>query len=266
MEISVERTPTPNVAATGTISALQIQNAELSTQIATLKSPEVISTSTPLIITPNVSTTLTPVPIPNAQRITFLDGATVGAVSAPIQTNQVQSYVLKAVQAQPMFVYVGSPSNDVSLSIMGQDGTTILSSAASKISWQGTLPQSGDYYLTVHGGALSENFSLTVTIPSRIQFAQGTDSSKLNGKTAAGYSVSYAVFASKGQNMNVDLGNLSGIASLSIYGFTDGQRYLQSDKGQTSYRFTLPSTQDYIIVVVPAANNVVSYTLTVTIK
>ena len=66
--------------------------------------------------------------------------------------------------------------------------------------------------------------------------------------------------------MSVDLGNLSGKASLSVYGFTDGQQYLHSETGQTSYHFSLPSTQDYIIVVVPTASDVVSYTLTVKIR
>jgi hypothetical protein len=66
--------------------------------------------------------------------------------------------------------------------------------------------------------------------------------------------------------MNVDLGDLSGKASLSIYGFTDGQAYVRSAKGQTSYHFVLPSTQDYILVVVPTDGSVVSYSMTVKIQ
>jgi hypothetical protein len=66
--------------------------------------------------------------------------------------------------------------------------------------------------------------------------------------------------------MRVDLTNLSARASLSIYGFTDGQRYLRSEAGETSYNFTLPTTQDYLIVVVPDGGNVVSYALTVTVQ
>lgn len=260
LEVTLDHPPTPDVAATGTVGALQAQNAQLATQIAMLNSTS--SASTP---------TSTAVPVPSstsasAMRITFLNGATVGTVGAPILAGNSHNYVLQAFQGQPMFAYVASPDNDVTLSITGQDGVIILSAAAHQISWQGTLGKTEDYYLTVYGGASTENYSLTVTIPSRIQFAKGADSATVSGKTVAAYDVSYTVYASKGQDMSVNLGNLSGNASLSIYGFTDGQRYLSSDTGQTSYHFVLPATQDYIIVVVPAAGNVVSYTLTVKIQ
>ncbi len=265
LEITMDSTPTPDVAATGTVGALQAQNAELATQIAMLNSPA--GTPTP-ISTAVPTTSLTPPStlVPAATRITFLNGATVGTVSAPISAGQSRNYVLQAYQAQPMFVYVASSKNDVTLSIKGQDGTLILSEAAHQISWQGTLLKTEDYYLSLHGGTSTENFSLTVTIPSRIQFSRGADSAMMNEKTVAGYDVSYTAYAAQGQNMSVQLGNLSGKASLSIYGFTDGQRYLNSDIGKTSYQFTLPATQDYIIVVVPEAGNVVSYTLTVKIQ
>ena len=265
LEITVLGTPTPDVAAYATIGALQAQNAELATKIAALNSPTEAATTT---ASPQPTGTSMPpvVTVPSATRITFLDGATVGMVNAPIQGGQSQIYVLKALKSQPMFVYVGSLNNDVTVSIVMQDGTNILSAAAHQTSWQGSLPQTEDYYLTINGGASTENFSLTVTVPSRIVFAAGATSATVSGNTVAGYGVSYTVFAGKGQNMNVDLENLSAKASLSIYGFTDGQRYLRSEKGQTSYHFVLPSTQDYIIVVMPVAGSVVSYTMTVDIQ
>ncbi len=265
LEISMDRTPTPDAAVTGTLGALQAQNSELATRIAAINQPT--GTSTPVPPTLPASPSATPaVSLPAATRITFLNGATVGVVSAPIQAGQSQNYVLQALRAQPMFVYVGSPNNDVTVSIKMQDGTTLLGAAAYQTSWQGSVPQTEDYYLTIHGGATTENFSLTVTVPSRIQFAAGAVSAIVSGKTVAGYDLSYAVFAAKGQSLSVDLENLSSKASLSIYGFTDGQRYIRSDTGQTSFQFILPSTQDYIIVVVPAAGNVVGYTMTVKIQ
>jgi hypothetical protein len=265
LEITVVGTPTPDVAATGTIGALQAQNAELATKITTLNSTPLAVTTIP---SPQPTGTSVPptLPVLAATRIKFLDGATVGMVTAPIQAGQSQNYVLQALKAQPMFVYVGSLNNDVTVSIKAQDHTNILTASAYQTSWQGSLPQTEDYYLTIHGGASTENFSLTVTVPSRIQFVAGATSATVGGNTVAGYGVSYTVFAGKGQNMNVDLENLSAKASLSIYGFTDGQRYLRSEKGQTSFRFVLPSTQDYIIVVVPASGSVVSYTMTVEIQ
>ncbi len=165
-----------------------------------------------------------------------------------------------------MFVYVGSQNGDVTVSIRTQDGTSILNASDHRISWQGILPQTQDYYMTIHGGATTENFSLTVTVPSRIQFADGAVSASVDGKTVAGYDVSYTLLANKGQTMRVDLENISGKAALTIYGFTDGQYYARSGEGQTSSHFVLPMRQDYIIVVAPRNGTVVNYSLTVKIQ
>lgn len=203
---------------------------------------------------------------PNITRINFLDGATTAVLSAPIQPGQVQVYALQAFQAQPMLVNVGSLNNDVTISIKTQGGTTMLNQAAGQTNWQGTLPQTEDYYLAVHGGGAPENFTLTVTIPSRIKFEPGADSTKVTGKTVAGYGVSYTAFAIKGQKMSVQLANLSGTAALTIYGFADGQPYVRSASAQTSFAFTLPATQDYIIEVVPKAGREVNYQMIVRIQ
>ena len=264
LQISIEGTPTPDRAAAGTLSALQGQNAQLLTEVARLSSPsggavtEIAPTRT---AGPATAPTAAP---PAATRITFPNGATVGMVNAPIGAGATQSFVLQAFQAQPMFVYVGSPGNDVTLSIDRQDGTPILVKAADQISWQGTLPKTENYYLAVHGGATTEQYALRVTLPSRIQFPQGADTATVSGKTVGGEDVSYTVMAAKGQQMSVQLEGVSAPAALSIYGFTDGQQYLRSSSSQTSFGFVLPATQDYIIV--PRAGRVVNYTLTVTVQ
>ncbi len=259
LEISVEATPTGDAAATGTVSALELRNAELATRVASLASATNPSLPTPRTIT------VTPAE-PPATRIAFLNGASVGVVSAPIAPDQSQRYVLDALQGQPMYAYVASANSDVSLSMATEKGATILLPADKKTSWQGTLPLSGDYYLTIHGGSMIENFTLTVTLPWRLQFAQGADSATVSGQTVAGYDVSYTVYARKGQTMSVDLEQASSKASLAVYGFTDGQRYLASDAGQRSFQFKLPQTQDYIVVVVPFNGSEVSYTLTVKVQ
>lgn len=204
--------------------------------------------------------------VPSATRITFLSGATTGVVSGPIQPGQSINYVLQAAQAQPMLVNVDSLNNDVTLSIKTQGGTSMLNASAGEKSWQGSLPQTEDYYLTVHGGSATENFTLTITIPSRIKFAEGAESAKVNGKTVAGYNVSYTLFAVKDQKMSVELTSLAGDAVLSIYGWNDGQPYVRAAAERSSFSFTLPATQDYIVQVVPRAGSTVSYLMKVEIK
>lgn len=263
LEVSIDQTPTPDVAGTSTVAALQVQNAELATKVAELNQVSLNATAVPPLDSTAVAS---PTAAPAATRITFLNGASVGVVSAPIAPGQTQNYVLDAFQSQPMFVYVASASNDVTVSITTESGATILPDAEKKNSWQGALPQTGDYYLTIHPGASTENFTLTVTVPWRLQFSQGANSATVSGDTVAGYNVSYTVFAAKGQTMKVHLDQISSKASISIYGFADGQNYLRSDAGQRGYQFALPATQDYIIVVVPMPGLVVNYTLTIQVQ
>lgn len=250
------------VAATIAATTPQVTATSIPPTPVTPTLPPLASSPAAPTVPPAVATVI----IPSATRINFLDGATTAVVSAPIEAGQLQTYVLQAFQAQPMLVNVGSLNNDVTLSLKTQGGTTMLGAAAAQTNWQGTLPQSEDYYLALHGGATTENFTLTITIPSRIKFEPGADSTKVTGKTVAGYSVSYTAFAIKGQKMSVQLANLSGTAALTIYGFADGQPYVRSVSGQTSFAFTLPATQDYVIEVVPKMGKEVSYQMTVRIQ
>jgi hypothetical protein len=263
LEVNVEGTPGADPAVTGTIGALQTQNAELATRAA-LRSPAV-ALATPMTVIPRSGQPETETPQP-ATRITFLSGATVGVVSAPIGAGQTQTYVLDVFQAQPMLVSLHSPNNDLTVSIAYEDGSTLLSESAKQNSWRGNLPKTGDYFLTVHGGAVAENFTLVVTVPLPVHFAQGTDSLTINSKTIAGYDVSYDVYASKGQSMNINIEQISSKGSLAVYGFQDGQQYLRADAGQKTFELVLPATQDYIVSVVPFDGLVLDYIVTITIK
>lgn len=51
LEITVDRTPTPDLGATATLGALQDQNAQLATQIAVLNPP----TGTPTVNAPSTA-------------------------------------------------------------------------------------------------------------------------------------------------------------------------------------------------------------------
>ncbi len=244
--------PTPGFP---TISPTEDASA---TPYPTLLMPSAIPTNP--VVQPTIA-------VPNATRISFVAGATFASVTAPVEAGGVENYVLGAMQGQPMIVGVNSQNNDVTLGIKTAGGTVMLSSTAGQSTWQGSLPVTEDYYLFIHGGATTENFTLSVTIPSRIKFLPGAISAKVNGKTVGGNHISYVAFAAKGQKMTLDLGNLSGNAALTVWGFADGSPYVNANMHQTThFTFTLPATQDYIIEVVPEAGSQVSYTLSVQIQ
>ncbi len=251
-------TPSPNDVATvvaATMQAITPQNTPTSIPATTADSPTAVPPTLPVVAPSPV--------LPNATRINFLTGATAGVVSAPIQPGQTQYYVLRAMQGQPMIVNVGSLNNDVTLSINTQGGTSLLSASTKQTTWQGRLPTTEDYYFGIYGGATTENFTLSVQIPSRIQIAQGADKAILTGQTSGGYNVDYVAFAAQDQIMSLEVSSQANNAVLAVWGFADGQPYLRYVTEQTSFSMKLPSTQDYIIEVVPRAGSVVKYTLVV---
>jgi hypothetical protein len=199
-------------------------------------------------------------------RINFTAGATVGFEQGTVQPGQSQTFVLKALKSQPMIVSVDSVYQDVTMAISAQNGDTLLSASNKWNSWRSILPATQDYYIKVIAGSSAEKFTLTVTIPSRISFASGATSAKVSGTTAGASTVSYVLFASGGQTMDITLNPSPNKATLGVYGFSDGQPYLRSASGSTTFHMKLPSTQDYVVEVVPQTGQVVDFNMTVKIK
>lgn len=241
--------------------------------LAPLVSPTAPATATVPVPTPtltaipNASPTSTDRPRqPAAAQIRFPAGATTGVVEGTIQASQKLSYSLRAAAGQPMIAIVNSVNNDVTMSIYGQDGTVLLPASQQRTIWQGQLPATQNYYIELTGGAGAEPFALSINIPARIEFAQGTDSARLSGRTVAGYSVSYVLYALGGQTLEATINTSPNDAALTIWGFTDGQPYARAQNGVTDFSMELPATQDYIIDVVPQGGRVIDFTLIVSVN
>ena len=229
--------------------------------------------ASPTPIAPTATLTATPVPptatvpaAPAAIRLTFAPGATFGFVQGTLQLGQSQTYVLEAMKGQPLIAMVDSYNHDNTLDITGKNSTVLLAGSQKLNSWQGLLPSTQDYFFKVGAGASAEDYTLSVTIASRIQFASGATSATVTGSTVNGYNVTYVLYASGGQTMNIALTVPAGTAALTIWGFSDGQPYQRSVTGSTTFNMVLPSTQDYIIEVVPMAGQVVNYSMKVEVK
>jgi hypothetical protein len=165
-----------------------------------------------------------------------------------------------------MLASVGSLDNDVIMAITSASGTALLPASQGWTTWQGTLPAAQDYYIQVIGGAREQEYSLTVSAPSRIEFAPGATSATVSGQTVNGNIISYVVAAQAGQTMDIVLMPEPTLAALTVWGFSDGQPYMRSQMGSTTFNLQLPSTQDYIIDVVPQAGQKVNFTLRVEIE
>ena len=249
--------PTESADSVNTMVAATFQAMTLQAPLPTAPATPVPPTATLPAPTPNI-------PAPAAAvRLNFAIGSTFLLAQGTLQPGQSQDYVLDAMQGQPMIAMVDSVNHDVTFGIGGQDGTLLLAGAQALNSWQGLLPSTQDYFITIHAGASAENYTMSVTIAARIQFAAGATSSTKNGSTVGGYNVTYVLRASAGQTMNLNLTVPSGTAALTVWGFTDGQPYLRAELGQTTFSMVLPSTQDYIVAVSPQGGTVVNYSMTV---
>lgn len=165
-----------------------------------------------------------------------------------------------------MIVMLDTPDHSEKLSVFGADGTVLLPQSPQSSSWQGSLPSTQDYYFRLTGAGSAQNFTLNVNIPARIQFSAGQNETTLSGQTVGGYSVLFVAYAFSGQQMDVTINTSPDVAALTIWGFSDGQPYARAQNGVTDFNMTLPSTQDYIIQVVPQGGHVVSYEVTVKIQ
>ncbi len=261
-------TPAPTEDSVGTMVAATFQAMTQQAPTATIPTPTVPS-PTPLAPTatelPPTLTATVP-PAAGAVRLNFAPGATFGTIQGTLQPGQSQTYVLGVGKGQPALFMVNSLNNDVTFGIAGKDGTILLADSQKYATWQGYLPSTQDYFVKVNAGATTENYTLSVTIAARITFSAGATSATVKGSTVNGYNVTYVLGAGGGQTMKIDLTVPADTAALTIWGFSDGQPYQRSVTGSTTFNMVLPSSQDYIVEVVPQAGQLVDYSMKVEIK
>ena len=245
---------TPQVSPTLILSQTIIPSKTTVPTIATTIVPATVSA-----IVPSATS------VRSAVRFDFLTGSTFGVLQGNLQAGQSMVYVLNAIQGQPMIVIIDSPDHDMSLEIRGKNDSVLLSGSQAQDTWQGLLPVTQDYYIKVIAGAAPEDYTLSITVASRIMFSTGSTSGTVTGTTVNGYNVTYVLRAMAGQTMNLGLTVPLGTAALTVYGFSDGQPYLRSQLGQTNFSMILPTTQDYIIEIVPQNGLAISYSMMVTV-
>jgi len=199
-------------------------------------------------------------------RIAFTTGTTSATVSGTLGSGASQSYVLWAGWNQVMIAQATSADSKIYLEIYNRaTGSFLVRASSTQTSWQGWLPRTGDYIVKVYnGGGSTENYSLLVTIPARIQFARGAYSKSVFGRGSVAQTISYVLWARANQTMTATLTSPAGTVYLAIRGFSGGQTLVASSASQTTWTGTLPQSQEYIIDAVQGGTWV-DFTLTVRI-
>ena len=226
---------------------------------------------TPTQMPPTATLQPSPTPMPTAtatpapESIVFAAGTTAAVEKGTISPNQVRAYTLSAGANQPMILLLSSPNNDVYMGVTEPNGNILLDPAKKWTDWQWLLPKTEVYTIQVYGGSTAGDYTLTTKVAQRINFASGATSATLDGSTPKGYVFTYAIACKASQVMSVSLDVPASQASLDIFGLATGS-LLSSGSKVNTWTGSLPSTQDYIIEVIPGGGQVVNYSLTVTVN
>jgi hypothetical protein len=210
--------------------------------------------------------TLTVVPIatpsPRPDLLVFATGATAGVASGSLAAGEIRSFTFSASTNQPLILILNSPKGDLFLGVTDPDGAILLDPAKKWSRLQWLLPKTGTYTIQVSGAASPEDYTLTVKIAAPVSFASGSDTATLSGKTVNGLIVSYSVFCTAGQTMNASLNVPATTAYLDVFGIAYGTLLSATTKAST-WTGVLPSTENYVIEVIPTNGTEVDYKLTV---
>ncbi len=202
----------------------------------------------------------------SASRITFSPGATSAAVSGQVDSNTPANYVIYALAGQYMQVAMTWAGGPAYLTVVSPSGSPLARAQAGAQSFDGNLPETGDYRISVSvfPGAPTTLFTMGVAIAplaqsaataqapvvntGRIQFAPDTNSTQvvgqvsgLNGSTIYDY---YLLNAQAGQTMNVALAQFANPIYLSVIS-PSGSPLARAQNGAQNFQQVLSESGDY---------------------
>ena len=198
---------------------------------------------------------------PTGGQLYFYPDETMSVVQGHIAPGQVVTYTVSAKKYEALILIVGSPNGDAVLGVIDPNGNQMLNSVDQRTYWQWMLPMTGLYTIQVAGGITSENFTLTTKVAPVLTFPPDGQSTHQYRTTVRSLVKSYAFRLSTGVVMTVSLNVPATTAYLDIFGVQTGSILNASDKA-TTWTGTIPSTQEYVIEVVPGGT-MSAYTLTI---
>jgi hypothetical protein len=179
------------------------------------------------------------------ERIQFAPGATVGSDTATLEAFGQHHYVLHIAGGQYIDVRAEADAA-TQLGLYGEDGTVLQSAADGSPIFQGNVPTTQDYVVTVLGGPVGTEYTFRAVIPERIAFAAGTTMATLNGELDANAVQHYILRADAGQTLSISLAMPAGSVRMDIRGL-DGVTLARGMGATTRFSAPVPTSQDYVI-------------------
>jgi hypothetical protein len=196
--------------------------------------------------------------------IVFAPNTTAAVMQGTINPGQRIAYTIQASQYQAMTIKVESTNKDVTLEVYDPSGSLAFDPAKLYANWQMTLYQTGLYTIKLVGGAYSEAYTLTTKVAKLFTVPTDTHTITLYGTNHGGLIQSYVIKLSAGVHITVGLDIPSTKAYLDIFGVQTGA-LLNFTAHANSWSGNVPSTQEYVIEVIPTGGYLTSYGLTVSI-
>jgi len=198
---------------------------------------------------------------PTGGQLYFYPDETMSVVQGHIAPGQVVTYTVAVKQYQALILILGSPNGDAVLGVIDPSGNQMLYPVDQRTYWQWMVPMSGLYTIQVAGGITSESFTLTTKVAPVLTYPPSGNSIYEYRTTVRGLIKSYAFRLSTGVVMTLSLNVPATTAYLDVFGVQTGSILNASDRA-TTWTGTIPSTQEYVVEVVPGGT-MSAYTLTI---
>lgn len=199
------------------------------------------------------------------QRLNFIGNT--AQVEGIVMLNQNQAYVFFGSALQRVQVILTSNSGGANFEVRGANNIVYKALSDPATSWQFTLPETQDYFITV-ASSVPANFVLTVTLgtnqPQRITFNPGQTTVSVNGSASPSQSPQYIFTASAGQSIRIVVISAGNLANFSLIGASDGVAYKPLSDPRRDWTSTIPVSQDYLITV--SSPSPVTFTLQITLS
>ncbi len=195
-------------------------------------------------------------------RVRFARGTTSGIVDDSLGPGRDRGYLLGALQGQVMLAHAivwaapaGAGPAGPRVRVYRTHNGGELGTPGSGPLWFGHLPGTGDYVIRVSApDDRAIGYTLAVQIPRRLVLDRAHPSTEVSARAPSRAPVDFMVSGAQGQILEVELrGSPEGgeAPTLHIYGLDDGVQLAPLPERRRRWSGPLPSTQDFIVSVVP---------------
>ena len=205
-------------------------------------------------------------------RVRFARGTTSGIVNDSLRAGETRGYLIGAEQEQVMMVHAitwpvrqgeAAPATATVRVYALAGGSELADPSGPGPLWSGRLPGTGDFVVRV-STTQPTAYTLAVQIPRRLSPGEGDPTAAIAGTAPSRAPVDYIIDGESGRTLAASVRE-GDSATLHLFGLDDGVQLAPLSEGRKLWAGTLPTSQDYVISVVPTDEGA-SYELTITLR